>query len=163
MNQQLLQKTLVGTDVIESLTLNMIISFYILLIHYTIVLYSRFALGISPICDAILTDTDYLGNDLSAGGLHGRVQGHMADAEACRQECIKLPACVGFTFVKNDVGDNCAVKETWDESSKVINSCCDSGRVRGECRTGNNPEDASYVQLISKLKCEYKRENDFQP
>ena len=53
-------------------------------------------------CEETLIDVDYPGNDLNAGGYLGRAKGNMKTAEECRQACIDLPACVGFTFVKEE-------------------------------------------------------------
>ena len=62
----------------------------------------------------------------------------MATWEQCRQACVDLPSCAGFTFVKTTTtGDNCAVKDTWDETTKSTNkACCDSARVTNACRAG---------------------------
>ena len=81
---------------------------------------------------------DYPGNDLNAGGLYGRVPGNMKTADECRQACIALPDCVGFTFVKVEtVRDNCAVKAAWVASTANSNAnCCDSAEVTDECRGG---------------------------
>ena len=89
------------------------------------------------ICDTIQTNVDYGGNDLNAGGSSGRVKGNMATVEQCRQACVDLPTCAGFTFVKTTTsGDNCAVKHTWVETSKSSSTCCDSARVTSACRAG---------------------------
>ena len=81
---------------------------------------------------------DYPGNDLNAGGLYGRIPGNMKTVDECRQACIALPDCAGFTFVKAEtVHDNCAVKAAWVESAKTNENCCDSSRITDECRGGN--------------------------
>ena len=89
-------------------------------------------------CEETLIDVDYPGNDLNAGGLYGRVPGNMKTADECRQACIALPDCVGFTFVKVEtVRDNCAVKAAWVVSTANSNAnCCDSAEVTDECRGG---------------------------
>ena len=89
-------------------------------------------------CEETLIDVDYPGNDLNAGGLYGRVPGNMKTADECRQACIALPDCVGFTFVKIEtVRDNCAVKAAWVVSTANSNAnCCDSAEVTDECRGG---------------------------
>ena len=95
---------------------------------------------------------DYPGNDLNAGGLYGRVPGNMKTADECRQACIALPDCVGFTFVKVEtVRDNCAVKAAWVVSTANSNAnCCDSAEVTDECRGGMTIH-TSYLYVLYKL------------
>ena len=68
----------------------------------------------------------------------GRVPGNMQNAQECREACIQLEGCVGFSFVKAEtVQDNCAVKSSWVPSTRNPNNGVDSQRVTDECRNSN--------------------------
>merc|ERR1739847_170988 len=81
----------------------------------------------------------------------------MQTAEECRQACLDLEGCVGFTFVKSEMyRDNCAVKWKWDPSIKTTNNeCCDSGRVTKPCRNPSNEtcEDGIQNQDETNTDC----------
>ena len=64
----------------------------------------------------------------------------MQTADECRQACIDLAGCVGFTFVKSQMDrHNCALKSSWVPNTKSTNNeCCDSGRVTDNCRKSFN-------------------------
>jgi len=85
-------------------------------------------------CPAIQTNVDYPGNDLMAGGMLGRVPGHLTRDE-CAAWCKADSRCVGYTFIKSESkNDNCAVKASWDEGSKRTgSSCCDSQQITTGC------------------------------
>lgn len=88
-------------------------------------------------CDLVQNDIDYPGNDLNAGGLYGRVPGHLTEAE-CRSWCISNEACVGYTYVKSETTqDNCAVKQSWVEGSRTASSCCNSAKITDTCRSSS--------------------------
>merc|ERR1719420_433852 len=56
---------------------------------------------------------DFTGNDLNAGGLYGRIKGHLPSWQACRGACEGFPGCKSWAFDKvASSGDNCAVKGT---------------------------------------------------
>ena len=79
---------------------------------------------------------NYGGNDLRAGGKHGRIPKIFTTAEECREACITQKDCAGFVFVKSDMSNhNCAIKSKWDQTTGKDSNCCDSGRVTEECRT----------------------------
>jgi len=86
-------------------------------------------------CAAIERNVDYRGNDLNVGGRFGRIKGHLPNAEACREACIKTLGCKSWTFVKSEPEgvDNCAVKRTTKTEGNVIpdSECCDSGVLCG--------------------------------
>jgi len=86
-------------------------------------------------CPDVQTNIDYPGNDLNAGGMYGRVRGHLPSAAACRAACKRLRGCVGYTFVKSErwPRDNCAVKSSWKEGSRRSSSCCDSQKLDRNC------------------------------
>jgi len=81
-------------------------------------------------CPAVQTNVDFPGNDLNAGGMYGRVPGHLT-RDQCASWCKADARCVGYTFVKSQTsGDNCAVKSSWVEGSKRAgSSCCDSQQI----------------------------------
>ena len=61
----------------------------------------------------------------------------MRNAEECRQACIDLKGCTGFTFVKSAIyKHNCALKKKWHRKYKKSSKCCDSGQVTDACRQG---------------------------
>ena len=71
-------------------------------------------------------------------GEMGRLPKVMKNAEECRQACINLKNCAGFTFVKSAIyKHNCAVKKMWRPESRRSSKCCDSGQVTDDCRKGN--------------------------
>lgn len=76
----------------------------------------------------------------------GRIPKIMSSADECRQACIDLKDCFGFTFVKSDkTRHNCAVKKEWRHESKTRSTCCDSGQVTNACRKGN----VAWIELRS--------------
>merc|ERR1719433_197959 len=85
-------------------------------------------------CPSIQSNVDYPGNDLNAGGMWGRVPGHLTLAQ-CDAWCRNDARCVGYTFVKSEkTRDNCAVKASWKESSRRAGtSCCDSRQITNSC------------------------------
>lgn len=91
----------------------------------------------SSTCPKVQVNIDYPGNDLNAGGMYGRVRGHLPNAAACRDACMKLDRCVGYTFVKSEPShrDNCAVKSSWVEGSRTSRFCCDSQKLDRSCVT----------------------------
>ena len=97
-------------------------------------------------CGKLEENTDYSGNDLMSGGAMGRIPKIMSSADECRQACIDLKDCFGFTFVKSDkTRHNCAVKKEWRHESKTRSTCCDSGQVTNACRKGN----VAWIELRS--------------
>ena len=87
-------------------------------------------------CDFIERNKDYGGNDLIAGGNHGRVPKIFKTAEECREACVEQKDCAGFVFAKSDITNhNCAIKSKWDQTKGQDSTCCDSGRVTEKCRT----------------------------
>ena len=87
-------------------------------------------------CDVIERNRDYGGNDLSAGGKHGRIPKIFKTADECREACVAVKDCAGFVFVKSDISNhNCAIKSKWDQAKGKESNCCDSGRVTEECRS----------------------------
>lgn len=85
-------------------------------------------------CPAVQTNVDFPGNDLNAGGMWGRVPGHLT-REQCAAWCKADSRCVGYTFVKTEPSaDNCAVKSSWNEASRRPGSgCCDSQQITKGC------------------------------
>merc|ERR1711953_1370208 len=86
------------------------------------------------LCPAVQTNVDFPGNDLDAGGMWGRVPGHLT-REECAAWCKADSRCVGYTFVKTEPSaDNCAVKSSWNAVSRRPGSaCCDSQRITRGC------------------------------
>lgn len=83
-------------------------------------------------CMSIERNRDFPGNDLNAGGKHGRIKGHLPNAEACRAACARTAGCKSWTFVKSEPAgqDNCAVKRTTKAQGRNnAGSCCDSGEL----------------------------------
>eukprot|EP00392_Amoebophrya_sp_AT5.2_P001714 g1716.t1 len=103
--------------------------------------------------------TGVSGNDLQAGGLFGRVDGHMDNYESCMGACALEPGCSGIAWVKADAtGDNCAVKHSLDWASQRDGSGalpfdrrCDSGEMTQDCRSAILQE-----LFISTPACEVK-------
>jgi len=85
-------------------------------------------------CPAVQSNVDFPGNDLNAGGMWGRVPGHLT-RDQCAAWCKSDSRCVGYTFVKSQTsGDNCAVKSSWNEASRRPgSSCCDSQQITRGC------------------------------
>jgi len=101
-------------------------------------------------CPAIQTNVDYPGNDLNAGGMWGRVPGHLT-REQCAAWCKSDSRCVGYTFVKTEPSaDNCAVKSSWNEASRRPGSgCCDSQRITKGCMSAVYDGSAAAGQCMS--------------